>query len=598
MWQTEVSDEQERLERGAGVAVFRRVLAFAAPYRWQLVRAVTAVVATTACAVAGPLIVMIATDRGLLDGERSVLWWCVAAYLGVIALQYVFARQQYLAVNTAGEGFLRDLRIAAFGRLQAQSMSFFDRHPAGVLVARLTADIESLGELVQWGLLQFVAAGLLLVLTLVVMSVTSWHLLAVVAVVLVFVLLASIRFQRQSRAAYLDVRDKVGDNLATLQETIAGVRIIQSYAREQDRRRVFGTSNRALLDSHLHSVRVSVWYFGFVEFVGVFSVAAVVAVGGLLAADGVVTIGAVAAFVLLLANLFEPVQQLSQLYNTVQSAGASLHKVFTLMDAVPDLDESPNPVALPARGGLAVRGVTFAYGGSGKPVLDDVSIEIGAGERLALVGPTGAGKSTLAKVIARLYDPTSGAVEFGGVDLRRARLDELRRRIVVVPQEGHLFSGTLLDNVRLARPSATDAEVEAALEAIGARERFAGLAQGLSTEVRERGSRLSAGERQLVALARAALVDPAVLVLDEATSSLDPGAEAVVERALDVLLADRTVVVVAHRLSTVRRADRIAVVDHGRILELGTYDELVARGGRFAALSAAWITSQNSSGTH
>jgi len=295
--------------------------------------------------------------------------------------------------------------------------------------------------------------------------------------------------------------------------------------------------------------------------------------------------------VLYLNNLFEPVQQLGQLYNTLQSAAAALYKLFGLLDTKPSIGERPGAIDLPERGAFEVDHVSFGYA-DGPDVLHDVSLVVEPGERIALVGPTGAGKSTLAKLVARFYDPRSGVVRYGGVDLRDATLASLRARIVVVPQEGYLFAGTIRENVRVGRPSASDADVDAALEVLGIRDRFASLREGLDTEVRERGSRLSAGERQLVSLARAALADPPVLVLDEATSNLDPGTEQAVERALEALTERRTVFVVAHRLSTAARADRVAVVDDGRIVEIGPHEELVQREGRYASLWASWSSAQ------
>jgi ATP-binding cassette subfamily B protein len=402
--------------------------------------------------------------------------------------------------------------------------------------------------------------------------------------------LASIKFQRDSNAAYLEVREQIGQTLSSLQEGIAGVRVIQAYAREPEQQRRFKDSNRTLYDAHVHSVRVSTWYFGLVEASGVIATALIVGAGGWMYSRDMVSVGTIIATVLLFAQLFEPVQQLSQLYNTLQSSAASLHKLFGILDTEPDVQDGNRD--LPRSGVLVVDRVGFRYPETESPVLSDVSITVADGERLALVGPTGAGKSTLAKLMARLYDPTEGSITFDGVDLRDATLSSLRQRVVVVPQEGFLFGGTIADNVRIARWEATDDDIRDAFDAIGALERFDEFPEGIHTEVRERGSRLSAGERQLVSLARAALVDPAVLVLDEATSNLDPGTEVIVERALERLMTGRTTIVVAHRLSTVRRADRIAVVDHGELVELGTHDELVTLGGRYAALASAWQRSQ------
>jgi ATP-binding cassette, subfamily B, bacterial len=588
MWMAAGVSEEDKLDHVAAGRVLRRTARLLRPQAARVAGALAMVVLWTGTVLAGPYLVRYGIDHGINEGDAGALNAAVIGYVVVAVLAYVTNRIQITLISRVGEDFLRRLRIRVFDHLQRLSMPFYDRSKAGVLVSRMTSDVDSLAELIQLGLAMFVSNALLLLVSLVVLTTVSWQLMLVCMVGLPPVILASIKFQRDSNDAYLDVRDRIGSTLSHLQEGIAGVRVVQAFAREDVEVGRFERGNRELYDSHMRSVAISAWYLPVIELAGWGTTALALGVGGWWVDQGMLTVGTVAFFVLTLSNLFEPVQQLSQLFNMVQSAGAGLHKLYELLDTPVDVPERPGAVDLPGASDIEVDGVSFAYG-DGPLVLRDVLLRIPTGTRLALVGPTGAGKSTLAKLVARLYDPTSGAVRLGGVDLRDATLASLRGRIVVIPQEGFLFNGTIRDNVRLARSDATDSEVERALRAVGAYERFAALPEGLDTEVRERGSRLSAGEKQLVSLARAALADPAVLVLDEATSSLDPGTEALVESAVDRLLEGRTVVVIAHRLSTSERADVVGVVDGGGLVELGTHAELLAAGGRYASLYATWV---------
>jgi ATP-binding cassette, subfamily B, bacterial len=594
MWMASGVSEEDKLDRVATRRVLRRTAQLLRPQARRVAAALAMVVLWTGTVLAGPYLVRYGIDHGINEGNAGALNVAVAAYVVVAILAYVTNRIQITLISRVGEDFLRRLRIRVFDHLQRLSMPFYDRSKAGVLVSRMTSDVDSLAELIQLGLAMFVSNALLLVVSVIVLTSVSWQLMLVCMLALPPVILASIKFQRDSNDAYLDVRDRIGSTLSHLQEGIAGVRVVQAFAREEVEVGRFERGNRELYDSHMRSVAISAWYLPVIELAGWGTTALALGVGGWWVHEGMLTVGTVAFFVLTLSNLFEPVQQLSQLFNMVQSAGAGLYKLYELLDTPMDVRERPGAVDLAGSGDSAdsgdveVDGVSFAYG-DGPTVLRDVSLRIPAGTRLALVGPTGAGKSTLAKLVARLYDPTSGSVRLGGVDLRDATLASLRGRIVVIPQEGFLFNGSIRDNVRLARAEATDVEVDDALRAVGAYERFAALPDGLDTEVRERGSRLSAGEKQLVSLARAALADPAVLVLDEATSSLDPGTEVLVESAVDRLLDGRTVVVIAHRLSTSERADVVGVVDGGELVELGTHADLVAAGGRYASLYATWV---------
>jgi ATP-binding cassette subfamily B protein len=581
-------DADAKLGRDEVGQVLRRAARMLRPYRRDVWGALALVVVSSAAILAGPFLLKVGIDRGITAGKGAVLDRAVGAFVVVAIVQYLASRTQVLMVSRAGEGFLRDLRIRVFDHLLRLSMPFYDREKAGVVVSRMTSDVDALQELVQQGLLQLAQSLILIAGSAILLTVVSPMLLLVCLIPVPFVVLASIKFQRDSNAAYLTVRDRIGLTLSALQEGLSGVRVIQAYGREDVEVARFAGHNGSLYRAHMRSVFVQAWYLPVIEGSALAATALTVGIGGRMVLSHTATIGTVAFFVLTLSNLFDPVQQLSQLFNTVQSSGAALHKLFELLDTEVDLAERPDAVPLPSNGELRVEGLTFAYGDN-DPVLRDVDLVLPPGEKLALVGPTGAGKSTLAKLMARLYDPTSGRVTFGGVDLRDAQLRSLRTQITVVPQEGHLFSGTVRDNVRIGRPDATDAEVDAALVSLGLLERLRGLADGLDTEVHERGTGLSAGERQLVSLARAALADPAVLVLDEATSSLDPGTELLVETALERLVAGRTVIVIAHRLSTAERSDRVGVVADGHLVELGTHADLVAADGRYAALYANWV---------
>jgi ATP-binding cassette subfamily B protein len=594
-------EEERRLGVAEGGRVLRRTLAMLAPQRLAAVGALATMVAATVCQLAGPALFGYGIDHGLRVHSMAVVGWSAGAYLAVSLAAVVLGRAQILLVTRVGERFLYDLRVRVFDHILAMSMEFFDGERTGRLVSRMTADINALEDLVQQGLLIFVTNLILILVAVVVLVVQSAVMFALCLVSTPVLWLRSRRFKADSDVAYLEVRDRISQTLTALQEGITGVRVIQAFGREDSQTQRFAARNRAQLDANMRATRIAAFYFPVVELSGVATVAALVGVGGLLVHSGVVQIGTVVAFVLYVNNLYDPIQQMSQLFNLVQQGAAALHKLFSLLDTRTTLPESPGAVDLPERGDIVLSGVGFSYAAEagphgerrlGPPILEGVDLTVRHGERLALVGPTGAGKSTLAKLIARFYDPTAGSVTYGGVDLRRAKLACLRQRVAVLPQEGYLFSGTVLDNVRMARPGASEQDVRRALAVIGAEHRFDALPQGLLTEVRERGSLLSAGERQLVSLARAALADPQVLILDEATSSLDPGTEAEVEAAMAALLRGRTVIIIAHRLSTAERADRVAVVEGGRLVEVGTHAELVGAGGAYSRIYAAWAGSR------
>jgi ATP-binding cassette, subfamily B, bacterial len=555
------------------------------PYRRLIGGAGLAMIGATAVSLAAPLFVKVAIDRGVHHHDLQAIDEIAAAYVVLVIARPILERIVVLCSARAGERFLGDLRVAAYDKLQELSMPFFEETRAGVLISRLTADVQTLTTFTRTVLVEIVGSVLLFVVTIVILISLSPALSLVMLVSVPLLVWGSWRYGKRSRPAFLALRDRVADTMSSLQEGLTGVRVVQSFAKEREHYEMYRRRSRDQVSAWRRVSLVNIGFFPLIAVAQSLTLAAVLVAGGYLERHGKVTVGTIVAFALYLISLFDPIARLGDWYSEFQSGRAALVKIASLLETPATVVGGPG--VLPAGGQLTADALVFAYGSSA-PAVDDVSLTIEPGEHLALVGATGAGKSTLAKLLVRAYDPGAGAVRFGGVDLRDASLDSLRSRIVFVPQEGHLFSGTLADNVRLARPGASDEDVRDALRAIGALDRFEFLPEGLATDVRSRGVRLSSGERQLVSIARIALVDPSVIVLDEATSSLDPQTEAAVEQALSLLARGRTVITIAHRLSTAERADRVAVMEHGRLVEFASHDELVANGDRYAQLWASW----------
>ncbi len=565
---------------------------------WPLVRPLmptiaavsVAVLLATGATVASPLLIGYAIDNALEEGDEDVLAQVALAFVALAVVRPLLQRFIVLYTARAGEAFLADLRTSTYDRLQQLSLPYFEGERAGVLVSRLTADVQSLTMFVRMALPEIVTNLVLLVATLIVMGLLSPLLLLYALISLPIVVGAWAVYHRRSEPAYLAIRDTVADTLAALQERFAGVRVIQAFRRESDAFAGYEERSIEQIDAYRRASYVNIGFFPLIALAQAIALAVVLVAGARLYDDGGISIGTVSAFVLFVASLFEPLARLAEWFSELRSGQAALKKIVGVLETPVSVPEHDAPQSLPEQGDHAADEIAFAYD-EGRLVLNDVAMTISPGERVALVGPTGAGKSTFAKLLTRKYDPLGGAVAFGDIDLRTASYESLRDRIVFVPQEGHLFSGSIADNVRLARPEATAEEVHAALSSIGAVERFEKLPDGLDTDVRSRGVRLSAGERQLVSLARVLLSDPAVIVLDEATSSVDPGTERAVERALAVVAKGRTVITIAHRLSTAARADRVAVLRDGKLVELGTHADLVARDGFYAQLWRSWMRS-------
>ncbi len=567
----------------------RELIALLAPYKWRVALMFLAMAVAIAAGLAPPYLAKVAIDSGIIAKDFDTLELVVVLYLISALVLWGATYLQTYMTGWVGQKALQDLRLTLFDHLQKQSTGFYSKRKTGVLVSRLTNDVEALDQLVTNGAMTLFQSVVTLLAMMVIMLTQSVPLALACFAVFPVVALASFIFRVVSTDIYRETRERIGLVTAYLQETISGVGVVRAYGREERHIGEFTELSAANRDANMRSVQVNAAYFPAIEFLQAVSMAIILLFGGYLVVEGNIEVGVLVLFAGYMQNFFDPIQQLSQLYTTYQAGMAALDKIFDLLAEEPDDVDRPGGLEIgPVRGSVVFEDVWFSYAGDDTWALRGVDIAINPGETIALVGATGAGKSTFAKLVPRFYDPQRGRVLIDGQDLAQIDSRSLRRQLGYVPQEGYLFSGTVAENIAFGRPGATREEIESAARSVGAFEAIAGLSDGFDTVVGERGSHLSAGQRQLVAFARALIAEPRLLILDEATASVDVNTEARIEQGLRRLLAGRTALVIAHRLSTIIGASRIAVLEHGEIVELGSHDELVAAGGRYAELFANW----------
>jgi ATP-binding cassette, subfamily B, bacterial len=597
-----VSHKKVVVEDWSWAATKRRLTALyrlARPHRAKTLVAIASLLGATAASLAPPILIGAAVDIVTNAQAAGFLGWVIDLFggsLGLVVAAFVFVSVVGVACSYGqtywtgwvGERMLADLRNHLFRHLQRLSLGFYERNRAGVLISRLTNDVEALDQLVTDGFTSLIQNTLTLIGVGVLMFLLSWKLALAALIVIPALLIATAIFRRRSGRSYRLVRESLGAVTATLAEDIAGMRVLQAFTRERAARENFRRVSEAYRASNQETVIQNALYFPFVDLLSSLATAIILGYGAYLAFEGDTSIGVLTAFLGYATSFFDPVQQLSQLYSTFLSAVAALDKIMEVLVEEPQVRDAPDAhEAERLRGHVRFDDVRFSYA-TGPEVLHGIDLDIMAGTTVALVGHTGAGKSTIAKLIARFYDPTGGMITVDGTDLRELTQDSLRRQLGIVPQEGFLFAGTVADNIAFGRPEAGRDEIVAAARAVGADEFIDRLEGGYDTELGERGFRLSLGQRQLLAFARALLADPSILILDEATSSVDIATERRVEHALRRLLHGRTAFVIAHRLSTVRNANLIVVLEHGRVIEHGTHDDLLASGGRYAELYGSW----------
>ena len=582
-------DERGRI---SGRVLFR-LLRFVQPHWVRMLVAALFMIASSGAGLLSPYLTKVAIDQNIASGDVHGLLITSLELAGALSVVYVASAAQTYILSWVGHRVLTTLRDQLFRHLQHLSIPYHDRHIVGITISRVTNDVEVINELLSQGLISMISDGILLVGTIVVMIAMEPRLALLAFSVLPLMILITAWFSRRARVAYRETRQRIGNVVGDLAENISGMRVIQAFAQEETTQERFEEVNRANRDAYISAISLSFVFLPAADVLSMMAMGIVLWVGGTMIAQGALTIGVVVAFLSYVGRFFEPIQDLSQIYTTLQAATAGGERVLEMLDTQPAVLDGPGAINLPKIDGrVELCDVSFSYDLE-KGVLHHIDLVIEPGETVALVGPTGAGKTSIANLVARFYEVTEGAVSIDGTDVRDVTADSLHRQMGLVPQDPFLFAGSVADNIRFGRPDAGEEEMVAAAKLANADGFIRNLPEGYDTRILEGGVNLSVGQRQLICIARAVLVDPRILILDEATSSVDTVTEALIQEALERLLHGRTAIVIAHRLSTVRNADRIYVVDGGQIVEQGDHESLLAQGGLYRDLYERQFISAN-----